>query len=233
MTARDEGIRELALPDLERRMANMVRDGVIFAVDLPGKRVRVKSGNIETTWLPWPAGRAGPGKRRWDPPEVGEQVTMISLSGDLRQARVIPGIYQDAYDAPSADGNKDMTVYGDGTVIEYDRGSSTLSATLNPAGSIVLNVGSTTLILRNGQATLVADDVVVQAPQSTFTGNVTVEGTLTYGNGLAGTAGSGGNTIHGGLTMEGGSVTHDGKNIGSTHTHGGVQTGGGNTGGPT
>lgn len=229
MTARDEGIRDLALPDMERRIANMVRDGVIVAVDLPNKSVRVESGDITTAWLKWPAGRAGPGKRRWDPPEVGEQVTMISPSGDLRQARVIPGLYQDDYDAPSADGNKDMTVYGDGTVIEYDRATHTLTADVTAAGSITLRVGGTTLILRNGQATLVADDVMVQAPQTTFTGNVAIAGGLSVaGGGTGGTS-----TMTGNLQIEGGSLTHNGKNIGSTHTHGGVQTGSGNTGGPT
>ena len=37
----------------------------------------------------------------------------------------------------------------------------------------------------------------------------------------------------GGIVMAGGTVTHDGKNIGSTHTHSGVQPGGSNTGVPT
>jgi len=36
----------------------------------------------------------------------------------------------------------------------------------------------------------------------------------------------------GGLAITGGTVTHNGKNIGSTHTHNGVVPGGGNTGTP-
>lgn len=35
-----------------------------------------------------------------------------------------------------------------------------------------------------------------------------------------------------GITTTGGSIKHDGKNIGSTHVHGGVDPGGGNTAGP-
>ena len=132
MTARAEGISEMALPDLERRVANMVRIGTIMSVDLAARRVRIKSGEIETAWLRWPAGRASAGKRRWDAPEVGEQVVMIAPTGDMRQAVVLPGMYQDAYDAPTSDANKDHATYGDGTVIEYDRGSHTLLVDLGP-----------------------------------------------------------------------------------------------------
>ena len=53
MTARTEGIDELALLDLERRTANAIRYGRIMAVDYANARVRVKSGDIESTWLPW------------------------------------------------------------------------------------------------------------------------------------------------------------------------------------
>lgn len=203
MTARSDGIEELALPDLERRMANTVRDGTIMAVDLAKRRVRVRSGSIETTWLPWPAGRAGAGKRRWDPPEVGEQVVMISPGGDLRQARVIPGVYQDAHDAPSSDGNKDMVAYGDGTVIEYDRGSHTLLADLGPAKihadrtKIELTMGGVVFRLSGGKVTIVGD----------------IE-------------------HHGAFASTGSSFTHNSKNVGSTHVHGGVVTGGANTSGP-
>lgn len=137
MSARGDGIQELSLPDMERRVANMIRYGKIMAVDLPNKKVRVKSGEIESTWIRWPAGRAGAGKRRWDPPEVGEQVVMLAPTGDLSQATFIPGLYQNDHDAPTASADKDHVTYGDGTVIEYDRGSHTLTANLQSSTSIV------------------------------------------------------------------------------------------------
>lgn len=241
MTARSEGIGELALPDLERRVANMVRVGTVMEVDLPGKRVRIRSGDIETAWVRWPAGRAGTGKRRWDPPEVGEQVAMVSPSGDMRQAIVLPGMYQDAHDAPSASGDKDHVTYGDGTVIEYDRGSHTLLADLGDAkilanrSKIELTIGSTKLTLTGSGSTLETPQLTVDAPNSTFTGAVTVQGPFAYQNGITGTNGSGGTgaNIQGPVAITGGTVKHDGKNIGSTHSHSGVQTGGGTTGAPT
>lgn len=133
MSAREEGASALALPDLERRTANMIRFGTIAEVKLTNPpRVKVKSGNITTRWLPWAGGRAGAGKRRWDAPEVGEQALLLCASGDMRQALVIPGIYQSSFAAPSEDGNLDLTEYGDGTKISYDRGSHALSADLGP-----------------------------------------------------------------------------------------------------
>lgn len=133
MSSRSEGFEALALPDLERRSANMVRFGVVEEIDFAQRRVKVRSGELLTAWLPWSAGRSGAGKRRWDAPEVGEQVVMLAPAGDLTQAAVLPGFYQDAYDAPSSNPDQDRTEYGDGTVLQYDRGTSTLLADLGGA----------------------------------------------------------------------------------------------------
>ncbi|TXG76831.1 MAG: phage baseplate assembly protein V [Rhodocyclaceae bacterium] len=73
--------------------------------------------------------------------------------------------------------------------------------------------------------------VTVDAPQTHFTGKVTVDDLLTYSNGLAGTGGSNANTITGNLTHTGGSLSSNGKVL-HTHTHGGVQAGGSSTAGP-
>lgn len=245
MTARTEGIHELALPDIERRVANMVRVGAVMAVDHAKKMVRIKSGDLEGAWVRWPAGRAAAGKRRWDPPEVGEQVVMVSPSGDMRQALVLPGIYQDDHDAPTTDANKDHVTYGDGTVIEYDRGTHTLVANLGDSqifadrSKIELKIGATTLTLTASGSTLETPELTVDSPQSTFTGAVNVEGLLTYSAGLTGSGGSGAaitgpiTQTGGNVSLAGGTLTHNAKNVGSTHTHAGVQTGGGTTGAPT
>ncbi|WP_052700073.1 hypothetical protein [Methylocucumis oryzae] len=38
--------------------------------------------------------------------------------------------------------------------------------------------------------------------------------------------------LHGDVAISGGELTHEGKNVGATHTHSGVDTGAGNTGEP-
>ena len=61
-----------------------------------------------------------------------------------------------------------------------------------------------------------------EAPSNDYTGTQNVTGLITGNGGLTAQGGGGVNIT--------GTVTANGKNIGSTHTHGGVQTGGGTTG---
>jgi phage baseplate assembly protein V len=253
MSARTAGVEGLSAPDMERRIANTVRFGSVMEVDHDKRRMRVKSGDIETNWIPWPAGRAAAGKRRWDAPEVGEQGVLLCAGGDMRQAVFVPGVYQDSYDSPSSDPNKDHTTYGDGTVIEYDRGSHTMLVDLTGGVSITadrahieLKIGSTTLTLTGSQTTLVTPFLHVQSPESTFTGHVTIQGGLNVSGG--GGVGSGASAVFvghieqvgnytqtGNFTQTGnsentGTLKNNGKNVGSGHTHSGVQTGNDTTG---
>ena len=94
------------IADHARRLENLIRSGTISAIDY-GKagssppRVRVKSGGLETDWLPWGALRAGK-TRKWSPAYLGEQVGLIAPDGDTTKAMLLPGgFYQDSHDAPS------------------------------------------------------------------------------------------------------------------------------------
>lgn len=236
MSARDYGFQEMGLPDIERRVANMIRIGRISAVDLPNKSVRVQSGNLESAWLRWPAGRAGGGKRRWDAPEVGEQVVMLSPTGDMSQAVVVPGLYQDSFDAPSSDANVDMAVYGDGAVFQYDRGTHTLTVDLGGSSVIVnrsqmvLTVGASALTITPSGSTLQTPLLTVDSPISTFTGLVSCAALQMTG------AGGGAATLSGNVNIEGnvtttGSLINNGKDVGGTHGHTNVQPGSGVSGG--
>lgn len=71
----------------------------------------------------------------------------------------------------------------------------------------------------------------INTPATTNTGTLTTQGLLTYQSGMAGTGGGSGTTISGTITQTGGALTSNGIAL-STHTHGGVQTGGGNTAAP-
>lgn len=217
--------------EADRRLGNMVRIGTVAEFD-PAQGVRVDLGELTTDWLPIGVSRAGK-QRSWNPKDIGEQVVILAPDGEVSQGVVVCSIHQDKHPANGTTAGTWRETFDDGTVVEYDQANGGLRADVATAGSITLRIGSTVLVLRNGQATLTADDVVVQSPQTTFTGAVTVQGLLTYQAGIAGTSGGGGNSITGGLEMNGGSVTHDGKNIGSTHTHTGVQSGGSATGAPS
>ena len=88
-----------------------------------------------------------------------------------------------------------------------------------------------------GAATLTAPSVTIESPTSHITGTLTVDGLLTYKGGLTGSGGSGA-SLTGNLAVTGnvsntGTLTSGGKNVGSTHTHSGVQAGSGTSGAPT
>lgn len=69
------------------------------------------------------------------------------------------------------------------------------------------------------------------APTNEFTGKVTVNGLFTFLNGMIGSTASGVSASITGAINFIGALTSNGKNISNTHTHTGVQTGGGTTGG--
>lgn len=201
------------LVDLARRLANTLRLGTIEQVDHPAARVRVRSGEILTTWLPWFTWRAG-ATSSWSAPTVGEQVLILAPSGDLAGAVVLPAIYTDAHPAPSNSPTQHVTRYPDGTTISYDHATGQADI----SGATLVTVQAT-------------GAVVIDAPITTITGMLTVQGLLTYQSGLAGTGGGMGTTITGNITQTGGQITSNGIPL-ATHTHGGVQTGSGNTGAP-
>lgn len=78
--------------------------------------------------------------------------------------------------------------------------------------------GSVCISLHAGEVRIKAPKAKVEIPETEWIGNIEFTGNVIT---------SGGN-----VAMSGGTLTHNGKNIGSTHTHSGVQPGSGNSGGP-
>lgn len=208
-----------ALADLARRLDNLLRLGTIAEVNHAQALCRVKSGGITTGWLPWIERRAGT-TRTWSPPTVGEQVIVFSPSGEPAAGVVLAGLYTAAHDQPSGTSNHHVMDFPDGARITYDHAAGALAVTGIKTATV--------------QA---SDHVTVDCPESTITGNVliqgqcTVQGLLTYANGLAGTGGSNGNAISGDFTHNGGNLSSNGVVL-HTHVHGGVVAGGANTEGP-
>lgn len=205
------------LTEMNRSISNMIRVGNIRAVDVANARVRVAFGGCVSDWLPWGTSRAG-NRRDWTAPNVGEQVMVFCPFGDPTQAVVGPSIFQDDFSAPATSADQDTTVYPDGTTVDYNSATNTLTVTVAGSGNVVINCKV---------ATVKADtSVKIDTPETTCTGNLTVKKSFTMGQ-EGGSA-----TMKGNVAIEGGSLTHNGKNVGSTHTHGGVQPGGSNTAAP-
>jgi len=111
-----------------------------------------------------------------------------------------------------------------------------------PNGAVIRDTGNNCVItLTPTGVTVVRGDtqMVINDAGVTITGNLLVHGTITGDNGFHITGGTGATMqITGDISQTGnyantGTLTNNGKAVGSTHTHGGVQTGSGTTGTPT
>lgn len=227
-------IRQLAveLADLRRRFENVARVGVIAEADYAAARVRVAIGANKTAWLPWLTHRAG-GDRTWHAPEVGEQVLVLSPSGDLAQGVVIPGIFYAARPANAAAATVSRTTFADGAVIEYDRAAHELKltipgkVTLNATGNVTATIGGnlsaaiagTTGITSAGAVTIASPaGITLNAPSINLSGAIAVS---------PGAYGGGNMTTTGGIIAQG-DITNNGGALGSlgalqtkynAHTH--------------
>lgn len=182
--------------ELERRVEGQIKHGRVVNVDAEKGtvRLRLNEEGAEEEFLspPIPYAQFAGALKVHTPPSVGQQMTIISSTGDLRQGVAVPLSWSEKNAAPSDKGDENVITYGDWRI------------TLD-AGKIEAKKGDTTVLIEGGQ-------VKVTTPKMTFDcDGVTVEIT------------------GGGVTISGGTVRHDGKNIGSTHVHGGVMPGGGNT----
>lgn len=202
-----------AQTDTDRRLANVVQVGRILAVDPAKGLARVDLDGPATDWMPWTTARAG-GDRTWWAPEIGEQVVVAAVGGDLGNAVIIGSLYQDAYPEPADRIDTHRTVYADGTRVEYDRASHTLLADLGAStikadrAEVLLQVGGVQISITNGGVAI--------------TGNLTIKGV------------SGASTVamDGNVAITGSALTHNGKSIGGGHTHLGIMPGSGNSGPP-
>ena len=155
--------------DLARMIENLIRFGVIAEVQMKPPRVRVKTGELLTTWLPWIAVRAGADKD-WDPPTVDEQVVLFSPSGQLANGVVLTGIFSTENPANGERAGLQRRTFRDGAVIEYDSVAHHLRAVLpEPGTSEIISKGGLHIV---GPITHQGD--YTQTGNQNVTGKVTV-----------------------------------------------------------
>lgn len=154
-----------SLAELARLIENTVRFGTIAEVQYTPPRVRVRTGELLTTWLPWLAWRAGE-SLEWDPPTIHEQVILLSPSGQLANGVVITGVFSDLIPANGDRAGLKRRTYADGAVVEYDSVAHHLRA--------VLPAGGTSEVISDGGIRIVGD--IVHEGNYTQTGNQKVTG---------------------------------------------------------
>lgn len=140
--------RDALITDLERRLSSSVVIGTVSKVDHAKNRYRVKSGGIETDWLPMTAARAGTTKTYSSLTE-GEQVVVAAPAGDLAQGVIVGSVATNETQAAEA-GNIHRTVYPDGTVVEYDHEAKRYRMDVADGGSFQLNIGGGVSLAASG-----------------------------------------------------------------------------------
>ena len=113
--------------ELIRLLENILRVGVVIAVDEESWRVRVQSGELQTDWLRWNTTRAG-AFSIWVPPSVGEQVWLGCIGGNPETAVIIGSLYSNDHPAPGSSLKEIMLTAPDGASFRYDAEASALEA---------------------------------------------------------------------------------------------------------
>lgn len=115
------GVAGFEATDHARRLAGQIRYGIVHEADYQRAVIRValQDGEIITDWIPWLTARAG-GDRSWWAPEVGENVLLLSPSGELGNAAAMPATFSNA-NQPGGRPTVQRAVFADGTTVEYDR----------------------------------------------------------------------------------------------------------------
>ncbi|WP_151806611.1 phage baseplate assembly protein V [Acinetobacter bereziniae] len=190
--------------NMDRMLGDLIRYGRIESVDFETMTAAVDFDGLLVTGLEWAKSRAGD-DRSGNAPSEGEQVCVLSPSGDIAQGVIAFSISQEKFPNPNKNANP-KTIYVDGTYIEYDKQSHTLTVDASQAG---------------GEVIVKCSHVQIDAPETICTGNLSVGGALAV---------KGKSTMSGDVSFTGASVTHNGKNIGGSHTHNKVKSGGDNSG---
>lgn len=202
----------IQLNQMLRLLRNMIRTGVVVEIDHDAGRCRVQTGGIKTDWLQWLTNRAGR-SRTWWAPSAGEQVLILAVGGELDTAFVLPGIYSDEHNAPSASADALHVAFPDGAVIEYEPETGALTVSGIKTADITASESLTAtvpLVTVRAQTRITLDTPEVVCTKKLITGSLEVQA---------------GGTMKGNISHSGGALTSNGVQVDS-HNHGGVQKGG-------
>lgn len=134
--------------EIERRQDGMIKQGTATNVDPKAGTVRIKFGGTdEEPFLspPIPYAQMAGTLKVHAPPSEGQQMTVISGSGDFRQGLAVPMTWSDKNASPSEKGDENVLTYGPVKI--------TITAT-----GLTASVGGTSISLSEAGITFVAPD---------------------------------------------------------------------------
>jgi phage baseplate assembly protein V len=115
------------LSEMNRRLLQIVRIGVIQEIDYNKAKARVKIGDNTTGWRPWISLA-----KAWIPPAVGDQVVVLSPNGDFEQGVLLPALYHSKAKAPSNEENEIKFRLSESSSICFDSDLEKLTIKIGP-----------------------------------------------------------------------------------------------------
>lgn len=198
------------MSETREESAPTLRFGFVTALDAAGCRVRVRFPDLdglESYWLPVLRPKTHQDKH-YCLPDVGEQVACL-LDGAGEEGVVLGAVFGDR--DPAQGGGPDVFEigFGNGDVLRHNRADG--SWFIQCAGPVTVEAG--------GPVVVKAPSVTLDTPQTTCTGNLTVQKALTIqgGDGGASTAITGNVSVNGSINASG-SIIDAGGNT-NHHSH--------------
>lgn len=187
----------MGIAELIRLLENVIRIGVVTEIDEDAWRVRVSSGELDTTWLRWNAQRAGEFSI-WVPPSIGEQVWLVCIGGNPETAIIGGSLYSNEHPAPGSSSKEMVITAPDGARFRYDA----------DAGALEVSGIKTAKV--SAEVKIILDSPVVECTELLKTKKFDV----TEGGEMRGT-----------FSHSGGAFTSNGVQV-DDHNHGAVERGG-------
>lgn len=157
----------------------MYKVGVITALDEAKARVRVQFNDMDgvvSYWLPIVQQKTLRDKSYWMP-DINEHVACL-LDENGEEGVVVGAIYSDADAAPVANKDKHCTVFADGTRVEYDRQTHTLTADVQGKINVIatarcdVTCADQVVITSATHVTLQAPSIAINASTGGTTGSM-------------------------------------------------------------
>lgn len=203
----DDNVMNTSPIENERRLQSFINRGIVTDVDYANARCRVQIDGLETDWLKFSATRIGKVKI-WNPPCVGEQVLVISETGELSTGLVTTSFDYDDQPMPSANADTFEIHCDDGATFIYNHATHKLGVNL-PNDSL------TTLVSKRVHVS--ASDVVIDCDNYHVNCSTYAIDCQSY-------------TLNSQQNNQNGTFIINGQPY-LGHNHNGVKTGAGNTGG--
>jgi phage baseplate assembly protein V len=165
----------------ERRLDTMVRHGPVEEVNAKDGTARIRIGGTDekpqlSPWIPY--GQHAGKLKVHSPPSKGQQLTMLSPTGDFRQSVAMPLTWSDKEKSPSEKDDENVLTYGnvratikDG-LLEVKVGDSVITA---KSGTIELKVGGSTVTITANDITAKSEKIITDGETKLDKGDARVE----------------------------------------------------------